>query len=132
MLRAFRESRTLTQEELSARARVSEAGRLLAVAELLGRRLGNAFTLATALNLRATVTDLAGDYRATALLLIEATRASIDARSSWTLGYALPALAGVAVRLGDLAFRRSWDAGRAAGLDDIAELAAELGRLALA
>ena len=58
---------------------VDEAGRLFEIAETIARRLGNAFTLATALNLLATVTELTGDYRRTALLVTEATRASVEA-----------------------------------------------------
>jgi hypothetical protein len=101
---------------------------------------------------------------------------SVKGRMSWTLSYALPSLAGVALRLGEAdtaaslfgasaslsaadavdprfpvsrdladqdlaaarhrlgarAFRDAWDAGRAASQEEVAELASELTRLALA
>ena len=60
---------------------LDEAGRLFGIAETIARRVGNAFTLATALNLLATVAELTGDYRRTALLVTEATRASVEARA---------------------------------------------------
>ena len=59
------------------------------------------FTLAIALNVNATLTELLGDEPATAALLGEAVALSLGARMSWTLGYALPALASVAQRVGD-------------------------------
>jgi hypothetical protein len=65
------------------------------------RGIGNAFTLATALNVFATLTELIGDEQATATLLGEAVALSLTARMSWTLGYALPALASLAQRVGD-------------------------------
>ena len=65
------------------------------------RELGNPFTLATALNINATLTELLGDEPATAVLLGESVALSLGARLSWTLGYALPALASVAQRVGD-------------------------------
>jgi len=65
------------------------------------RNRGNPFTLATALNVHATLTELLGDEPATAALLGEAVALSLAARLSWTLGYSLPALASVAQRVGD-------------------------------
>ncbi len=82
--------------------RLDEAERLLVEAEADARALGNPFTLATTLNLRATVTELRDAHSETAALLAEAAELSVDARISWTLAYTLPALAGVAVRLGEL------------------------------
>ena len=102
-----------------------------------------------------------------ALLLGEATELSAETSMSWSLAYSLPALAGVAVRigeaatgarlfgasasyaaqhgiatsfqatqtltardlagarevLGEAAFRQEWDAGRAATMDDVGQLA---------
>ena len=70
-------------------------GRALAIA----RGIGNDFTLATCLTRSATVTALRGDTAGTTELLAESITRSLDARMSWPLSYALPALAGVAVRL---------------------------------
>ena len=146
------------------------------MAETAARELGNAFTLATALNVLATLTEIVGDHRASAALLGESTELSVAAGVSWTLGYSIPALAGVAAHLGEVetaawlfgasaslsaahavsetfpasralsdqslaaardqlgeeAFRRAWDAGRIADLDELAALVDELRRLALA
>ena len=74
---------------------------LLRRAEEAARDLGNPFTLATALNIRATLTQLQNDDAGTAHLLAESIAISVEARISWTLGYAIPALAGVAVRLSE-------------------------------
>jgi hypothetical protein len=73
----------------------------LRTAEEAARDLGNAFSLASVLNRRATVTGLQGDERTTAALLAESAELSVHGRIGWTLGYALPALAGVAVSLGE-------------------------------
>ena len=81
--------------------RVDEADALLDDAERLARELGNAFSLATALNVRATLTELLDDHPRSAMLLAEAAELSVGSRISWTFAYILPALAGVAVRLGD-------------------------------
>jgi hypothetical protein len=75
------------------------AGNTLEKAEQEARRIANAFTLSSVLNRRATVTALDGDDRGTAALLAESVEVSVAARIGWTLTYALPALAGVAVRL---------------------------------
>ena len=79
---------------------VPRADRVLARALETARALGNPFTLATCLTRRATVTALRADDVATAALLGESIALSVEGRMSWTLSYALPALAGVAVRLG--------------------------------
>jgi hypothetical protein len=81
--------------------RHDDAEEQLVAAEEAARRLGNAFTLATALNVRATLAQVRSEPRAAALMLVEATELSVGARISWTLGYAVPALAEVAVRLDD-------------------------------
>jgi predicted ATPase/transcriptional regulator with XRE-family HTH domain len=79
-----------------------EADRLLLEAEALARELGNPFTLATALNVRATLTELRAEHTVSAQLLAEAAELSVGCAISWTLAYTLPALAAVAVRLGEL------------------------------
>ena len=78
------------------------AEQVLSLAVLKARALGNAFSLATALTRLATVAALRGDEAMTAALLGESTELSVAAGMSWTLSYSLPALAGVAVRLGRL------------------------------
>ncbi|MEV0134978.1 helix-turn-helix domain-containing protein [Dactylosporangium sp. NPDC050688] len=80
---------------------LATAGRHLPEVVRAARAAGNAFTLATALNVHATLTELLGDEPATATLLGEAVAVSLAARMSWTLGYALPALASLAQRVGD-------------------------------
>ena len=67
------------------------------------RELGNPFTLGMALNVLATLTGMQDEHERTASLLTESVGLSIEARMSWTLAYTLPALAGVAVRLGQAA-----------------------------
>ncbi len=76
------------------------AERVLDAAVTAARELGNPFTLATSLNVLATLTAMQGDHARTATLLAESVELSIQARMNWTLAYTLPALAGVAVRLG--------------------------------
>ncbi|MFF5232421.1 ATP-binding protein [Dactylosporangium sp. NPDC000521] len=80
---------------------LATAGLILPEAVRAARAVGNAFTLATALNVHATLTELLGDEPATATLLGEAVALSLAGRMSWTLGYALPALASLAQRVGD-------------------------------
>ncbi len=80
---------------------LATAAAVLSEAMGAARELGNPFTLATALNVNATLTELLGDEPATASLLGEAVTLSLGARLSWTLGYSLPALASVAQRVGD-------------------------------
>lgn len=81
------------------RGDLDEADRVLGRALQIARSIGNDFTLATSLNRRATVPALRGDTAGTAELLAESITRSLDARLSWNLSYALPALAGVALRL---------------------------------
>jgi hypothetical protein len=81
---------------------IADAEQRLLDCEQRARLLGNPFTLATVLNLRATLTLLRDEHAATAELLAEAADLSVASRISWTFAYALPALASVAVRLGDL------------------------------
>jgi hypothetical protein len=71
--------------------------------EVAARDLGNPFTLATTLNVLATISELKAEHAVSAVLLAEATELSADAGMSWTLAYCLPALAGVAVRVGESA-----------------------------
>ena len=82
---------------------VAQAERFLREAETLARSLGNPFTLATTLNVLANVTELRDDHAASALLLAEAVELSAEGSMGWTLAYSLPALAGVAVRIGEAA-----------------------------
>ena len=84
---------------LAGALHVSE--QLLLACEHRARRLGNPFTLATVLNLRATLTQLRDEHGETARLLAESAEISMTARISWTFAYTLPALASVAVRSGD-------------------------------
>ncbi|MFI7585482.1 ATP-binding protein [Spongisporangium articulatum] len=74
----------------------------LVEAERRARAIGNAFTLATALNVRATLTAVEGDHRTTAVLLSESTELSVRGRLNWTLGYSIPGLAAVAAQLDEL------------------------------
>ena len=138
------------------------------------RELGNPFTLATTLNVRATVSELREDHETSVVLLGEATELSAAGSMSWSLAYSLPALAGVAVRVGEAAtgarlfgasasyaaqhgiatafqatqdltardlaearhvlgeatFRGHWDAGRAATMAEVGELARAVTRRA--
>ncbi len=101
------ELRWLEAHALIARGQVAlvaqepEAEDALETALAAARKLGNPFTLGMALNVLATQTALHGDHSRTASLLAESVTITIDARMSWTLAYTLPALAGVAVRLGE-------------------------------
>ncbi len=88
----------LGQVALLAREPTAEEVLLEGVAA--ARELGNPFTLGMALNVLATLTGLQDEHERTASLLMESVSLSIEARMSWTLAYTLPALAGVAVRLG--------------------------------
>ncbi len=74
------------------------ADRLTSEVLTAARSLGEVFTLATALNLRATLTDTTGDLTTSVQLLRESLQLSLAANMTWTLAYALPALAAVAVR----------------------------------
>ncbi len=81
------------------------AGDLEAAAERLddGWRsalaLGNPFLVAMSLNMRATVTERRGDLVETCRLLLNSVEESVAGRMGWPLAFALPALAGVAMRL---------------------------------
>jgi predicted ATPase len=78
---------------------LTTADAVLTAAEREAREIGNAFTLATTLNNRATVTALRAEHATTAALLAESVELSVAAGIGWTLSYAVPALAGVAVGL---------------------------------
>jgi len=80
-----------------------EAERTLRVAESEARALGNPFSLATTLNVLANVSELRDDHATSAVLLAEAVELSAEGSMGWTLAYSLPALAGVAVRVGEAA-----------------------------
>ncbi|ROO86604.1 putative ATPase [Actinocorallia herbida] len=70
----------------------------LDAAERTARGAELAFTLATALNMQATLALHADDDGAALRHLTEATRLAVEVRTTWTLVYSLSALAGVAVR----------------------------------
>jgi hypothetical protein len=76
------------------------ATRLLEEAVAAARTFGNEFGLATALNTLATARQVAGDDATAAALLGESLAVSFPLRLGWTLGYAVPELAGVAARSG--------------------------------
>ncbi|NHA66828.1 ATP-binding protein [Phycicoccus flavus] len=76
------------------------AARLLDASLAAARDLGNEFTVATALNVRASAAEILGDDVRAAVLLGEALELSVRLRLGWTLGYAVPQLAGVAARSG--------------------------------
>lgn len=82
---------------------LGDAEHRLRAVESAARELGNPFTLATTLNVRATVSELREDHATSAVLLGEATELSAGASMGWSLAYSLPALAGVAVRVGEAA-----------------------------
>ena len=96
---------------------LTSAGVLVPEVVSAARELGNAFSLATSLNLHATVTELVGDEPATAALLAESLALSLDGRLSWALAYGLPALGGLALRVGDPA-SAAWLFGAAAKLTE--------------
>ena len=85
---------------------VDDARALLEEALAAARALGNEFTLATTLNTVATLREVLGDDTGAAVLLGESLRTAWPLRLTWTIGYAVPALAGVAARSGDLRGRR--------------------------
>lgn len=80
---------------------VDEARSLLEDALTAARALGNEFTLATTLNTVATLREVLGDDVGAAGLLGESLDTAWPLRLTWTIGYAVPALAGVAARSGD-------------------------------
>jgi predicted ATPase/DNA-binding XRE family transcriptional regulator len=73
---------------------------LLEEAVSAARALGNEFGLATALNTLATARQHAGADADAAALLGESLAVSFPLRLAWTLGYAVPEMAGVAARSG--------------------------------
>lgn len=83
------------------------ARRTLGESERLARRLGSPFTLATVLNVRASLAKLAGAHAEALELLVEAAALAGAAGISWTQVYTLPGIADLAVRSGrpDLAAR---------------------------
>ena len=100
-----------------ARGDLATAGILLPQVVSAARQLGNPFSLTTSLNLHATLTELVGDEPATAALLGESLALSLDSRLSWPLVYGLPALGGLALRVGDPA-SAAWLFGAAAKLTE--------------
>jgi hypothetical protein len=85
---------------LFAAGSVDQSAATLEEAERLARALGSPFTLATLLNVQATVA-LAGNDDATALdRYAEAATVAAEVGTTWTLVYTLPGLAVVAARRG--------------------------------
>ena len=64
------------------------------------RALANEFAVATTLNTVAALREAVGDDRGAAALLGESLEVAWPLRLTWTIGYAVPALAGVAARAG--------------------------------
>jgi predicted ATPase len=100
--------RWLRLHSLIGRGQAALVGRDIASAESLleralaeARSLGNEFTLATTLNTVATLREAMGDDITAAELLGESLEVAWPLRITWTIGYAVPALAGVAARVGD-------------------------------
>lgn len=79
---------------------VAAADALLSEALEHARVLGNEFTLSTTLNTVATAREALGDDVGAAALLGESLSLAWPVRLTWTIVYAVPALAGVAARLG--------------------------------
>jgi hypothetical protein len=69
-------------------------------AERAARTLASPFTLATALNMQASLALAADEDRAAAAFLLEAADLAAAAGTTWTLVYTLPALAVIAARGG--------------------------------
>ena len=76
-------------------------GALLDV-ERRARRLGSPFTLATALNMQASLAQVIGDDDAAIVRLVESADLAADAGITWTLACTMPGLAVLAARRGRL------------------------------
>lgn len=76
------------------------AGHILGDGERLARLLASPFTLATVLNVRASLAKLTGEDAEALELLIEAAGLASEVGISWTQVYTLPGLADLAVRGG--------------------------------
>ncbi|NHA66741.1 ATP-binding protein [Phycicoccus flavus] len=83
------------------------AGDLDAAAEVLQEgwraalELGNPLVVAVSLNMRATVAERREDLEGTTRLLLASVEESAASRLGWPFAFALPALAGVAMRRGE-------------------------------
>lgn len=75
--------------------------RLLRESEAVLRGTDDAFTLATNLNIQATLSQLEDDDARTETSLRESVELSAALRDSWALVYGLVGLAGIAVRRGE-------------------------------
>jgi hypothetical protein len=69
--------------------------------EAVSRETGDAFSLATNLNIQATISQLEGDEERTKAVLRESVALSSALRDSWALVYGLVGLAGIAARHGE-------------------------------
>jgi predicted ATPase/DNA-binding XRE family transcriptional regulator len=85
---------------LFATGDVAASAATLAEAERLARELGSPFTLATLLNVQATVALAADDDAAALDRYAEAAALAAEVGTTWTLAYTLPGLAVVAARRG--------------------------------
>ncbi len=90
----------LAQVALS-RGEFGRAMDFLREGESMLRETEDAFTLATNLNIQATISQLAGDDERTEGLLRESVELSSALRDSWALVYGLVGLAGVVARRGE-------------------------------
>lgn len=79
---------------------LTTAGLLLEESLAEARALANEFAVATTLNTVAALREAVGDDRGAAALLGESLEVAWPLRLTWTIGYAVPALAGVAARAG--------------------------------
>ncbi|MGY1804999.1 ATP-binding protein [Blastococcus sp. SYSU D00922] len=79
---------------------VAGAVAALAEAERIARELGSPFTLATVLNVQASVALAAGDDAGALGRWTEAATLAAEVRTTWTLAYAVPGLAVLAARRG--------------------------------
>jgi hypothetical protein len=79
---------------------VAAADAALVRAERLSRELGSPFTLATLLNVRASLALSLDDDEAAYGFWAEAAELAAEVRTTWTLAYTLPGLAVVAARRG--------------------------------
>lgn len=92
----------LLQGQIEVIAGDMEAARAtLRDAEGLARRFAGPFTLATVLNVQASLATLAGEDADALVKLVEAAEVAAEAGIFWTQVYTLPGLADLAVRRGE-------------------------------
>lgn len=96
-------ARTVEGQALLLRGESEASGRALAAAEETARGGELPFTLATVLNMQATLALQVGDDDAALRHLVESVHLAAEVGTMWTLVYTLPALGGLAARRGDAA-----------------------------